>query len=65
MSVDLQMGTVLPFMASCLGPKTKSLFTHVTSLNLFWTVVGDSGTGKSQSCKHIITEPLEYILKNG
>ena len=24
--VDLQMGTILPFVASCLGPNTKGLF---------------------------------------
>ena len=34
-------------------------------LNLFWILVGASGTGKSQSRKRFITEPLEYILGNG
>ena len=27
--VDLQMGTVLPFVASCLGPNTKGLFFYL------------------------------------
>ena len=64
--VDLQMGTILPFVASCLGPHTKGLFlTCACCLNLFWILVGASGTGKSQSRKRFITEPLEYILGNG
>ena len=64
--VDLQMGTVLPFVASCLGPNTKGLFfTRETCLNLFWIIVGASGAGKSQSCKRFISDPLEYILKSG
>ena len=34
--IDLQMGTVLPFITYCLGPNTKRLFfTCVTNLNLF------------------------------
>ena len=24
--IDLQMGTILPFVASCVGPRTKGLF---------------------------------------
>ena len=64
--VDLQMGTILPFVTSCLGPKTKGLFlTRASCLNLFWILVGASGAGKSQSRKRFITEPLEYILQNG
>ena len=34
-------------------------------LNLFWIVIVASGTGKSQSRKHFITDALEYILSNG
>ena len=40
--VDLQMGTILPFVASCIGPKTKGVFlTQPSCLNLLWIVVGD------------------------
>ena len=38
--VDLQMGTILPFVASCMGPKTCGHFlTTPSCLNLFWIVV--------------------------
>ena len=64
--VDLQMGTILPFVASCVGPTTKGRFlTRASCLNIFWIVVGASGAGKSQSRKHFITEPLKYVLRNG
>ena len=64
--VDLQMGTILPFVASCLGPNTKGLFlTRACCLNLFWILVRASGAGKSQSRKCFISEPLEYVLANG
>ena len=64
--VDLEMGTVLPFVASCMGPKTHGHFLMTLScLNLFWIVVAASGTSKSQSHKRFISEPLEYILTNG
>ena len=64
--VDLQMGTVLPFVASCMGPKTRGHFlTTPSCLNLFWIVVAASDAGKSQSRKKFITDPLEYILSNG
>ena len=64
--MDLQMGTVLPFIASCMGPKTRGHFlTTPLCLNLFWIIVAASGAGKSQSCKKFITDPLEYILNNG
>ena len=43
----------------------KGLFlTRKTALNLFWIVVGASGTGKSMSRKHFISDPLEYIMNN-
>ena len=65
-SIDLQMGTVLPFVASCMGPKTPGHFlTTPPCLNLFWIIVAASGAGKSQSRKKFITDPLEYILNNG
>ena len=64
--IDLQMGTVLPYVASCMGPKTHGHFlTTPSCLNLFWIVVAASGAGKSQSRKKFITDPLEYILNNG
>ena len=64
--VDLQLGTVLPFVARCMGPKTRGHFlTTPSCLNLFWIVVAASGAGKSQSRKHFITDALEYILSNG
>ena len=64
--VDSQMGTVLPFVASCMGPKTPGhLLTTPSCLNLFWIIVAASGAGKSQSRKKFITDPLEYILSNG
>ena len=64
--VDLQMGTVLPFVTSCMGPKTHGhLLTTPSCLNLFWIIVAASGAGKSQSCKRFISEPLAYILTNG
>ena len=64
--VDLQLGTVLPFVASCMGPKTRGHFlTTPSCLNLFWIVVAASGAGKSQSRKRFISDALEYILANG
>ena len=64
--VDLQMGTALPFVASCMGLKTQGHFlTTLSCLNLFWIVVVASGAGKSQSRKRFISDVLEYILSNG
>ena len=64
--VDLQMGTVLPFVVSCMGPKTRGHFlTTPSCLNLFWIVVAASGAGKSQGRKCFITDAFEYILSNG
>ena len=64
--IDLQIGTVLPSVASCVGPRTKGLFlTRPSVLNLFWLNIGTSCTGKSQARKKFILEPLEYMLTNG
>ena len=64
--IDLQMGTILPFVASCVGPRTKGLFlTRSSVLNLFWLNIGTSGTGKSQVHKKFMSDPLEYMLSNG
>ena len=64
--VDLQMGTVLSFVANCMGAKTCGHFLTIPScLNLFWSIVAASGAGKSQSHKRFISEPPEYILTNG
>ena len=63
--VDLQMGTALPFVASCIGLKTRGHFlTTPSCLNLFWIVVAALGAGKSQSRKRFITDALEMdVLK--
>ena len=64
--VDLQMGTALPFVASCMELKTRGHFLMIPScLNLFWIIVVALGAGKSQSRKCFITDALEYILSNG
>ena len=61
--VDLHMGAVLPFVASCLGPRTKGLFlTRPSILNLFWINVAASGVGKSVTRHRFITEPLDYMI---
>ena len=62
--IGLQMGNILPFVASCVGPMTHGLFfTRPSCLNLFWITIAASGAGKSQSRQRFISEPLEYILK--
>ena len=62
--VELQMGTILPFIAACAGPTTRSLFfTQPSVLNLFWMNIAASGVGKSQSRKKFIAEPLEFMMR--
>ena len=61
--VDLHMGAVLPFVASCLGPRMKGLFlTRPSVLNLFWINVAVSSVGKSVMHHRFITEPLDYMI---
>ena len=61
--IELQMGTVLPFIGACCGPETKAIFfTQPSMLNIFWMNVAASGVGKSQSRKRLIAEPLEYMM---
>ena len=63
--IELQMGTVLPFIAACCGPETKaSFFTQPSVLNIFWMNIAASGVGKSQSRKRLdlIAEPQEYMM---
>ena len=61
--IELQMGTVLPFIAACCGPETKAIFfTQPSVLNIFWMNIAASGVGKSQSRKRLIAEPLEYMM---
>ena len=61
--IELQMGTILPFIGSCAGPGTRSLFfTQPSVLNLFWMNIAASGVGKSQSRKKFISQPLEYMM---
>ena len=63
--VSLQMGIMLPFIASCCGPRTKGRFlTRPSVINLFWINVAASGTGKSQARKRLVSEPLEYLISN-
>ena len=61
--VPLQMGVMLPFVLACLGPTTHGYFlTRPLVLNLFWLNVAASRVGKSETRKHLIPEPLEYIF---
>ena len=63
--IDLQMGTILPFISACCGPLTRGVFfTEPSVLNLFWLNIAASGVGKSQSRKRFVSDPLEYILTN-
>lgn len=60
--VELQMGILLPFISSCLGPQTSGLWTTEPGvLNLFWMNIAASGVGKSKARKKLIAEPLEYM----
>ena len=62
--VDLHMGAVLPFVSSCVGPRTRGLFlTRPTVLNLFWINIAASGIGKSITRHCFITEPLDYMIQ--
>lgn len=63
--VELQMGVILPFISSIIGPKTRGLYsTRPSVLNLFWLNVACSGAGKSQARKRMISEPMRYLLQN-
>ena len=63
--IGLQMGVLLPFVASLCGPRTKCTFQNTPSvLNLFWLNVGASGIGKSQAKRAMITEPMKYLLSH-
>ena len=63
--IELQMGTVLPFIGACCGPETKAIFFSQPSvLNIFWMNIAASGVGKSQSRKRLIAEPLEYMMRD-
>ena len=63
--VELQMGTILPFIAVCVGPKTRDLFfTEPSVLNLFWLNIAASGVGKSQSRKKFISDPMQYMMQD-
>ena len=62
--IELQMGTISPFIAACAGPQTRSIFfTEPSVLNIFWMNIAASGVGKSQSRKKLIGQPLEYMMK--
>ena len=61
--IDLQMGTILPFVASCVGPHTKGLLLMWPSvLNLFWLNISASGTGKSQVQEIYIGVTGVYVI---
>ena len=63
--IDLHMGVVLPFVGSCLGPKTKGLsLTHPSVLNIFWINIAMSGVGKSLTRHKFISELMDYIVCN-
>ena len=63
--VELQMGTILPFIAACARPKTRGLFfTEPSVLNLFWLNIVASGVGKSQSRKKFISDPMRYMMQD-
>ena len=61
-SISLQMGVLLPFISSCLGPQTSGLWSTDPEVpNLFWINVAASGSGKSIARKKLIAEPLDYM----
>ena len=63
--VELQMGVLLPFISSCCGPTTTSIYsTEPGRLNLFWLNIAASGVGKSRARKKLIMEPLQYMGMN-
>ena len=63
--IALQMGTLLPFVASVCGPKVKGLWsTRPNVINFFTINIATSGTGKSQCRKKLVSEPLKYMLQN-
>ena len=63
--IELQMGTVLPFIAVCCSPETKAIFfTQPSVFNIFWMKIAASGVGKSQSRKRLIAEPLKYMMRD-
>ena len=61
-SITLQMGVLLPFISSCLGPQTSGLWsTDPGVLNLFWINIAASSSGKSIARSKLIAEPLDYM----
>ena len=63
--VSLQMGTLLPFVASLCGPTTRGRWTTQSSVINFFTInVASSGCGKTQCRVHLISKPLDYMMEN-
>ena len=63
--VSLQMGTLLPFISSLCGPKTRGTWTTRESVINFFTInVASSGTGKTVCRSRLISEPLDYIMEH-
>ena len=61
-SISLQMGVLLLFVSSCLGPQTSGLWsTDPGVLNLFWINIAASGSGKSIVRNRLIAEPLDFL----
>lgn len=64
--VSLQMGVLLPFISSLAGPKVRGLWgTRENVINFFTINIAASGVGKSSCRKHLISEPIRYVLDNG
>ena len=63
--VELQMGTILSFIAACASTKTRGLFfTEPSVLNLFRLNIVASSVGKSQSRKKFISNPIHYMMQD-
>ena len=63
--IELQMGTLLPFIASLAGPKVRGLWaTRENCINFYSLNVAASGTGKTACRTRLVSEPLEYVMKN-
>lgn len=63
--VELQMGTLLPFIAAIAGPKVRGHWsTRESVINFFTINVAASGVGKTACRTRLVSEPLEYVMQN-
>ena len=61
-SISLQMGVLLPFISSCLGPQILGLWsTDPGVLNFFLINTVASDSGKSIARNMLIAEPLDHM----